>query len=226
MSFDLNGSVQKLVAGVDKLSKTLDNSKVADAPAASAAPPAPSTSQSQNIQNSEKQGQEAKKQSKASTRCMLDLIIAAYAALFVMVGFLGHSLSGIFFGIGALFVCVAFLARAAQWKSIDALAKRYIVFLSNNPEATVHDLAVSMRTDPGTVREQFALLAKRGLLMDVVVDEQSGKILIGTDIFEMNSISRSSIAVVEVECKGCGARKKVKVGSRTTCDHCGGELVG
>lgn len=163
-------------------------------------------------------------QSKASLVCTGELIVAGFIAFASLGGFFALSVGSVLMSIGGLLLSAMFLVRALQWKQIDALTHKYVVYLENHPGSSVHDLAISMKTDPRTVKEHFAQFAKRGLLVDVVIDEQNGEIIIGSDDRGGYNKNHSDIELVEVECQGCGARKMIPRGSKATCDHCGGEL--
>lgn len=174
--------------------------------------------------DSKKESGKTTSKSKASQIILIESIVAADILLLGFCGLLSHSASGIFMGIGGLFLGAMLLVRVLQWRQINALTQKYMVFLKSHPDASVHDLAISMKTDPGTVKENFALFAKRGLLVDVVVDEQNGEIIIGTDGNANSDAKSPDDELVEVECQGCGARKMMSRGSKSACDHCGGEL--
>lgn len=163
--------------------------------------------------------------SRAAEASNLELIFGGCIALLGLSGILAFSISGLFMGIGGLCIGAMLVVRAMQWKQIDALAKKYVVYLTKNPKASVYDLAASMRADPRTIKEQFALFAKRGMLVDVVIDEQSGEIIKGLDD-SVSDVNPAHEGLIEVECQGCGARKMVQPGSRASCDHCGSELLG
>lgn len=136
----------------------------------------------------------------------------------------------VFLGIGTILAGLILLVRGAQRRAIESLFKRYAIVIANNPNLYVADLAASMRITPEEVRKDFEMFSRRRLMTDVVIDEHSGRLIYGNGLSSSAATQdyqpQQNSKLVEVECRGCGAKKMVAVGGKSICDHCGSELLG
>lgn len=136
----------------------------------------------------------------------------------------------LFIGIGLCLIAIACFVRAMQWKAIGTLFKQYVLLVTDNPDRSIYDFAASLNTTPDVVRDTFKSFHKHGLMTDVAIDGQTNKLVYGTrfisELNNKNDDQKKSCAMIEVECKGCGARKIIPIGGISTCDHCGNQISG
>lgn len=239
MGFDLTGSVQKLVVGVDKLSKTLNSIADSDAPTASTAPAASAAPEAPQVKGKGSmnkyefllalQEREEKRKNSDEGTVFLYFILGGCVSLYsILMGVVFGTFSSLMIGIGGAIFGVAVVVKGIQKKSLMGLNKKYAVLIANNPDATIHNLAASLEENPDEVKENINLFIKKGLLTNVVIDGQSGRLIYGpADSLQLGpdgTLQVEKAEMVEVECLGCGAKKLIKQGGASTCDHCGNSL--
>lgn len=183
--------------------------------------------------------EEAKGKSKGRVKIQVKIILFCFIGVYCLLvgGILllttfggSYVLPLLFIGTGFSLIAIACFVRAMQWKVISGLYKKYVLLVTDNPDRSIYDFAASLNTTPDVVRDTFESFHKRGLMTDVAIDGQTNKLVYGerfiSELNNDNANQKKSYEMIEVECRGCGARKIIPMGAVSTCDHCGNQISG
>lgn len=162
--------------------------------------------------------------SKSSFGFTFGALIAMLGVSFCML----KGISSVLLGIGLIFLGAFLILRGQYWRTQISLCKKYVALLNAAPSTSIADFAASLGISPTEALENAETLVNAGMLEGVVIDKHAKRFVSGistqSDAEEPALSKQFSTEQVEVECQGCGARKSIRVGTKSTCDYCGADL--
>jgi len=166
----------------------------------------------------------------------LELILGGFFALLCLIGSI--ALLSDSENSGAVFFCVLFLLsvlllyRGIKRGKLIKLFKNYAIRLSSDPMRSIDLLAENTGTSVDVVRNNLQLMILKGYFKNTYIDLDQNCIVFTNDRATKtapavdSSITDSSIKLITVTCKGCGASNKIQRGSVGECEFCGSHIAG
>lgn len=123
-----------------------------------------------------------------------------------------------------------FLGREVK-KSAEKF-KKYIAIIVNNEETSIDNIAAAIPTSYEVAKKDLQKMINRGYFAGAYINETSKEIILpkeqkayNIDTSEKVNLN-TSLEMIVVTCKGCGANNKIAKGNVDKCQYCGSPISG